>query len=87
MDNVPDALVVGDGGQRLGQYLVIFAQSLRMLLCELGPLPPTRAFTAVQQRCVGSLTRYSTAVTCPTLASSERYRRRRSLQRINRARS
>lgn len=25
MDNVPDALVVGDGGQRLGQCLVIFA--------------------------------------------------------------
>ena len=40
MDNVPDALVVGDGGQRLGQCLVIFAHVIvGMRPADADPIP------------------------------------------------
>jgi hypothetical protein len=40
VDNVPDALVVGDGGQRLEQYLVIFAHVIvRTRPADADPIP------------------------------------------------
>jgi len=59
---MPDALVVGDGGQRLEQCLVIFAHVIvRKRPATADPIPI--------QRSVGLLT-LGTAVTCPTLKAS-----------------
>ena len=55
MDNVPDALVVGDGGQRLEQCLVIFAHVIvRTRPAHPDLIPPLLRWFAHSTRTAGA---------------------------------